>query len=65
MLRIDPSHEIVGVRLNGGAGLAFCSRRVLRLVAAQWKRGGTGPPPKVETMAVPWDCAGPFRTRAV
>ena len=54
-LRIDPSHEIAGVRLN-----VFVAAAAIVLSAAffviwqkRWKRGGTAPPAKVETMAVP------------
>ena len=54
-LRIDPSHEIAGVRLN-----VFVAATAIVLSAAffvvwqkRWKRGGTAPPAKVETMAVP------------
>ena len=53
-IRIDPSHEFGGVRLNvyvagvaivlSGAFFVWWQRR--------WKRG-TGPPPKVEAMAIP------------
>jgi glycerol-3-phosphate O-acyltransferase len=55
MLRIDPSHEIAGVRLN-----VFVAGAAILLSAAffvvwqrRWKRGGGSPAPKVETMAVP------------
>ena len=54
-LRIDPSHEIGGVRLN-----VFVAATAIVLSAAffvvwqkRWKRGGTAAPTKVETMAVP------------
>ena len=54
-LRIDPSHEIAGVRLN-----VFVAGAAILLSAAffvvwqrSWKRGGGSAPPKVETMAVP------------
>ena len=54
MLRIDPSHEIGGIRLN-----VFVAAAAIVLSAAffvvwqrRWRRGG-GPPAKVETMAVP------------
>jgi phosphatidylglycerol---prolipoprotein diacylglyceryl transferase len=53
-LRIDPSHELGGVRLN-----VFVAAAAIVLAAAffvvwqrRWKRGGT-PPARVETMAVP------------
>ena len=53
-LRIDPSHEIAGVRLNvfvaGLFGLAALVIFVWR--QRRWKRG-TAPPPKVQTMAIP------------
>ncbi len=54
-LRIDPSHEIGGVRLNVWvAGLAILlSAAFFVWWQRSWKRGGAGPPPKVETMAVP------------
>jgi prolipoprotein diacylglyceryl transferase len=55
-LRVDPSHEIAGVRLNVWvAGLAI----VLSAAFFVWwqltwrRRQATGPPPKAETMAVP------------
>jgi prolipoprotein diacylglyceryl transferase len=53
-LRVDPSHEIAGVRLN-----VYVSVVAIVLAGAffaWWQRGwrrGTGPPPKVETMAIP------------
>jgi phosphatidylglycerol---prolipoprotein diacylglyceryl transferase len=54
-LRIDPSHEIGGVRLN-----VFVAAAAIVLSAAffvvwqkRWKRGGTATPAKVETRAVP------------
>ena len=53
-LRIDPSHEIGGIRLN-----VFVAAAAIVLSAAffvvwqrRWKRGGPKPA-KVETMAVP------------
>ena len=54
-LRIDPSHEIGGVRLNVWvAGLAILlSAAFFVWWQRSWKRGGAVPPPKVETMAVP------------
>jgi prolipoprotein diacylglyceryl transferase len=53
-MRIDPSHEIAGVRLNVWvAGLAIIlSAAFFVWWQRTWKRG-TGPPPKVETMAIP------------
>ena len=54
-LRIDPSHEIGGIRLN-----VFVAAAAIILSAAffvcwqrSWKRGSSAPPQKVETMAVP------------
>ena len=53
-LRVDPSHEIAGVRLN-----VYVAVVAIALSAAffvWWQRGrrrATGPPPKVETMAIP------------
>ncbi len=54
MLRVDPSHEFGGVRLNVYvAGLAIIlSAAFLVWWQRTWKRG-TGPPPKVEAMAIP------------
>jgi prolipoprotein diacylglyceryl transferase len=59
-LRVDPSHELGGIRLNvfvaavaivlSGAFFVWWQRR--------WKRGG-GPPPKVEAMAIPRERARP------
>jgi prolipoprotein diacylglyceryl transferase len=56
MIRIDPSHEFAGVRLN-----VFVSAVAIVLSGAffvwwqrRWHRGkGPAPPPKAETMAVP------------
>jgi len=59
MLRVDPSHEIGGIRLN-----VFVAAVAIVLSAAffvwwqrSWHRpsGPAPPPPKVETMAVPRD----------
>jgi prolipoprotein diacylglyceryl transferase len=52
-LRIDPSHEIAGVRLNVFVALVFGVAALVILVWRQrrWERGPA--PPKVETMAVP------------
>jgi len=54
-LRIDPSHEIGGIRLN-----VFVAAAAIVLSAAffvvwqrRWRRGSSAPPQKVETMAVP------------
>jgi prolipoprotein diacylglyceryl transferase len=54
-LRIDPSHELGGVRLNVWvAGLAILlSAAFFVWWQRSWKRPGAGPPPKAETMAVP------------
>jgi prolipoprotein diacylglyceryl transferase len=54
-LRIDPSHEIAGARLNVWvAGLAILlSGAFFVWWQRSWKRGGGASPPKVETMAVP------------
>jgi prolipoprotein diacylglyceryltransferase len=55
MLRIDPSHEIGGVRLNvfvAGAAILL-SAAFFVIWQRGWKRGGGSAPPKVETMAVP------------
>lgn len=55
MLRVDPSHELGGVRLNVYvAGIAIlASAGFFVWWQRRWRRGGAGPPPKVETMAVP------------
>ena len=56
-LRVDPSHELAGVRLNAYvAALAIIvSAAFFVFWQRTWKRG-TGPPPrKVEAMAVPRD----------
>jgi prolipoprotein diacylglyceryl transferase len=53
-MRIDPSHEIAGVRLNvwvAGAAIIL-SAAFFAWWQKTWKRG-TGPPPKVEAMAIP------------
>ena len=54
MLRVDPSHEWGGVRLNSYvAGLAIVlSAGFFLWWQKTWKRG-TGPPPKPEAMAIP------------
>ena len=53
-LRIDPSHEIAGVRLNVFvAGLAILASAAFFVWWQRgWKRGGPVAP-KVETMAIP------------
>jgi prolipoprotein diacylglyceryl transferase len=53
-MRIDPSHELAGVRLNVWvAGVAIVlSAAFFAWWQKTWKRG-TGPPPKVEAMAIP------------
>jgi prolipoprotein diacylglyceryl transferase len=53
-MRIDPSHELAGVRLNVWvAGVAIIlSAAFFAWWQKTWKRG-TGPPPKVEAMAIP------------
>jgi prolipoprotein diacylglyceryl transferase len=53
-MRIDQSHEIAGVRLNVWvAGVAIIlSAAFFAWWQKTWKRG-TGPPPKVEAMAIP------------
>ena len=55
MLRIDPSHEIGGIRLNVFvAGAAIVISTVFFVVwQRRWRRGGGAPPPKPQTMAVP------------
>ena len=54
MLRVDPSHEFGGVRLNVYvAGIAIVASAAFFVWWQKtWKRG-TGPPPKVEAMAIP------------
>jgi len=54
-LRIDPSHELAGIRLNvfvAGAAIVL-SAAFFVVWQKRWKRGAPGPPPKAETMAVP------------
>jgi len=55
MLRVDPSHEWGGVRLNVFvAGLAIVlSAAFFVWWQRRWKRGDAGPPPKPEAMAIP------------
>jgi prolipoprotein diacylglyceryl transferase len=54
-LRIDPSHEIGGIRLNVYvAAVAIVASAVFFVVwQRRWKRGSSAPPRRVETMAVP------------
>ena len=55
MLRVDPSHELAGVRLNVYVAAVAIVLSAAFFVVWQrtWKRG-TGPPPRrVETMAIP------------
>jgi prolipoprotein diacylglyceryl transferase len=54
-LRIDPSHEIAGIRLNVYVAAFAIAASSLFFVWWQrgWHRGQTPPPRKVETMAVP------------
>jgi prolipoprotein diacylglyceryl transferase len=53
-LRIDPSHEIAGVRLNVFVAAIF---GIAALIVFVWRerswRQGTAPPPKVQTMTIP------------
>jgi hypothetical protein len=55
MLRIDPSHELAGVRLNVWvAGLAIVlATAFLVWWQKTWKREGGAAPPKPQTMAIP------------
>jgi prolipoprotein diacylglyceryl transferase len=54
MLRVDPSHEIAGVRLNVYvAAIAVVAAAVVFVVRQRRWRRDQGPPPKVETMAIP------------
>ncbi|HXG74953.1 MAG TPA: prolipoprotein diacylglyceryl transferase [Gaiellaceae bacterium] len=53
-LRIDPSHELAGIRLNvfvAAAGLLL-ALAVLAWRQRRWRRG-QAPPPRVEAMAIP------------
>jgi prolipoprotein diacylglyceryl transferase len=55
-LRIDPSHEIGGVRLNVyvAAAAIVASAAFFVVWQRRWRRGGSAPaPPKPQTMAVP------------
>ena len=51
-LRIDPAHEIAGMRLNGWVALIGVVAGALWLWLSQ-RRGRPKPPPKAPTMAVP------------
>jgi prolipoprotein diacylglyceryl transferase len=55
LLRIDPSHEIAGVRLNVWVAILFALGAAAVFVWRQrsWRRGTAPPPRKVEAMAVP------------
>ena len=56
LLRVDPSHEIAGVRLNVWvAALAIVASTAFFVWwQRSWNRGTpAAPPPQVETMAVP------------
>ena len=57
MLRVDPSHELGGVRLNVYvAGVAIVLAGAFFVWWQKtWKRGQSGPPPKTEAMAIPRD----------
>ncbi|HXF97209.1 MAG TPA: prolipoprotein diacylglyceryl transferase [Gaiellaceae bacterium] len=54
-LRVDPSHEIAGVRLNVYvAALAVLLSAVFIVWRERsWRRRGAPPPPKVQAMAIP------------
>jgi prolipoprotein diacylglyceryl transferase len=60
-LRVDPSHEIGGVRLNVYvAGLAILASAAFFVWWQRtWKRGQGTPPKKVEAMAIPKERARP------
>ena len=54
MLRVDPSHEFGGIRLNVYvAGLAIVLSTAFFVWWQRTWKSGTGPPPKVEAMAIP------------
>lgn len=56
MLRVDPSHELAGVRLNvwvAGAAILVSGVFLVWWQRSWNRRQRAGPPPKVETMAVP------------
>nr|MBA3382181.1 prolipoprotein diacylglyceryl transferase [Actinomycetota bacterium] len=55
MLRVDPSHELGGVRLNVYVAVLAIILSAAFFVFWQrtWNRGAGPPPRKVETMAVP------------
>ena len=57
MLRVDPSHELGGVRLNVYvAGVAIVLAGAFFVWWQKtWKRRQPGPPPKTEAMAIPRD----------
>jgi phosphatidylglycerol---prolipoprotein diacylglyceryl transferase len=59
-LRIDPSHEIAGVRLNVWVAIVFAIGAAAVFVWRQrnWRRG-PAPPAKPETMAIPRSRARP------
>jgi prolipoprotein diacylglyceryl transferase len=59
-LRIDPSHEIAGVRLNVWVAIVFAIGAAAVFVWRQrnWRRG-PAPPARPETMAVPRSRARP------
>ena len=54
-LRIDPSHEIAGLRLNVwvAAIAVIASAAFFVWWQRSWKRGQGAAPPKAETMAIP------------
>jgi prolipoprotein diacylglyceryltransferase len=61
-LRIDPSHELGGVRLNVYVAAIFGLVALVILVWRErtWRRNRkAAPPPKPETMAVPKERARP------
>jgi prolipoprotein diacylglyceryl transferase len=56
LLRVDPSHELAGIRLNVyvAAVAILASAAFFVWWQRRWRRDtGGGPPPKLETMAVP------------
>jgi prolipoprotein diacylglyceryl transferase len=60
-LRIDPSHEVGGVRLNVYVAAVFGLVALVIFVWRErtWRKRKTAPPPKPETMAVPKERARP------
>jgi prolipoprotein diacylglyceryl transferase len=60
-LRIDPSHEVGGVRINVYVAAAFGLVALVIFVWRErtWRRRKAAPPPKPETMAVPKERAKP------